>query len=144
MAYSIMVLPMLKLKYLYRVCFRLPVTDTQSGARKMVPQSLSSDRRPADSDRRASVCMELVGTIPRAGEQQQVQFLDWVVPPDAQDSIGNAFDNIGFPHRFLNDIFQGKFKTAFFVEMIGFSVFATLTGWSRASRSSVLTPKRRR
>lgn len=50
---------------------------------------------------------------------------DWVVPPDAQDSIGNAFDNIGFPHRFLNDIFQGKFKTAG-VELSRFLINSTI------------------
>lgn len=35
-----------------------------------------------------------------------------VVPPDVQDSLGNAFDNMGFPSRFLNNVFQGKFDRA--------------------------------
>ena len=35
-----------------------------------------------------------------------------IVPPDVQDSLGNAFDNLGFVSRFLNSIFQGKFDRA--------------------------------
>ena len=35
-----------------------------------------------------------------------------VVPPDVQDSLANAFDNLGFASRFLNSIFQGKFDRA--------------------------------
>jgi len=35
-----------------------------------------------------------------------------VVPPDVQDSLSNAFDNLGFASRFLNSIFQGKFDRA--------------------------------
>lgn len=35
-----------------------------------------------------------------------------VVPPDLQDSLGNAFDNLGFASRFLNNVFQGKFSRA--------------------------------
>lgn len=35
-----------------------------------------------------------------------------VVPPDLQDSFANAFDNMGFVSRFLNNIFQGKFSRA--------------------------------
>jgi phospholipid-binding lipoprotein MlaA len=34
------------------------------------------------------------------------------VPPDVQDSLGNAFDNLGFVSRFLNSVFQGKFGRA--------------------------------
>ena len=34
------------------------------------------------------------------------------VPPDVQDSLGNAFDNLGFASRFLNSVFQGKFDRA--------------------------------
>ncbi len=35
-----------------------------------------------------------------------------LVAPDLQDSLGNAFDNLGFASRFLNNIFQGKFSRA--------------------------------
>lgn len=35
-----------------------------------------------------------------------------VVAPDVQDSLANAFDNLGFASRFLNSIFQGKFDRA--------------------------------
>ncbi len=35
-----------------------------------------------------------------------------VVPPDVQDSLANAFDNLGFASRFLNNIFQGKTERA--------------------------------
>ncbi len=31
-----------------------------------------------------------------------------IVPPDVQDSLVNAFDNLGFASRFFNSIFQGK------------------------------------
>lgn len=35
-----------------------------------------------------------------------------LVAPDLQDSLANAFDNLGFASRFLNNIFQGKFSRA--------------------------------
>ncbi len=35
-----------------------------------------------------------------------------IVPSDVQDSLGNAFDNLGFASRFLNSVFQGKFDRA--------------------------------
>ncbi len=35
-----------------------------------------------------------------------------VIAPDLQDSFANAFDNLGFASRFLNNIFQGKFSRA--------------------------------
>ncbi len=35
-----------------------------------------------------------------------------VVPPDVQNSLVNAFDNLGFASRFLNSIFQGKLDRA--------------------------------
>ena len=35
-----------------------------------------------------------------------------VVAPDVQDSLANAFNNLGFASRFLNNIFQGKFDRA--------------------------------
>ena len=35
-----------------------------------------------------------------------------VVAPDLQDSLANAFDNLGFASRFLNNVFQGKFSRA--------------------------------
>ena len=35
-----------------------------------------------------------------------------IVPPDVQDSLANAFENLGFASRFLNGIFQGKFDRA--------------------------------
>lgn len=35
-----------------------------------------------------------------------------IVAPDVQDSLANAFDNLGFASRFLNCIFQGKFDRA--------------------------------
>ena len=35
-----------------------------------------------------------------------------VVAPDVQDSLANAFDNLGFVSRFLNSIFQGKLDRA--------------------------------
>ena len=31
-----------------------------------------------------------------------------VIAPDLQDSLANAFDNLGFASRFLNSVFQGK------------------------------------
>ena len=31
-----------------------------------------------------------------------------IMPPDVQDSLVNAFDNLGFASRFFNSIFQGK------------------------------------
>ncbi len=48
-----------------------------------------------------------------------------VVPPDVQDSLGNAFDNMGFPSRFLNNFFQGKFDRAG-IEMQRFLLNTTL------------------
>ena len=35
-----------------------------------------------------------------------------VVAPDLQDSFANAFYNLGFASRFLNNVFQGKFDRA--------------------------------
>ncbi len=35
-----------------------------------------------------------------------------VVAPDVQDSLANAFNNLGFASRFLNNVFQGKFDRA--------------------------------
>ena len=48
-----------------------------------------------------------------------------VVPPDLQDSLANAFDNMGFASRFLNSIFQGKFDRAG-IEMQRFLLNSTL------------------
>jgi len=48
-----------------------------------------------------------------------------VVPPDLQDSLSNAFDNLGFASRFLNSIFQGKFDRAG-IEMNRFLLNSTL------------------
>ena len=31
-----------------------------------------------------------------------------ILPPDVQNSLGNAFNNMGFPSRFLNGVLQGK------------------------------------
>ena len=36
----------------------------------------------------------------------------WIIPPDAQDSIANAFKNVGFVPRFMNSLFQGKMSVA--------------------------------
>ena len=47
------------------------------------------------------------------------------VPPDVQDSLANAFDNLGFASRFLNSIFQGKFNRAG-IEMQRFLLNSTL------------------
>ena len=35
-----------------------------------------------------------------------------VIAPDLQDSLANAFDNLGFASRFLNSLFQGKLDRA--------------------------------
>ena len=48
-----------------------------------------------------------------------------VVAPDLQDSLANAFDNLGFASRFLNSIFQGKFDRAG-IEMQRFLLNSTL------------------
>jgi len=32
----------------------------------------------------------------------------WIVPDPAEEAIGNAFHNIGFVPRFVNNVFQGK------------------------------------
>ena len=48
-----------------------------------------------------------------------------IVPPDVQDSLANAFDNLGFASRFLNSIFQGKFDRAG-IEMNRFLLNSTL------------------
>lgn len=37
---------------------------------------------------------------------------DKVVPEPAQRGLKNAFHNVGFPKRFLNSLFQGKFRGA--------------------------------
>jgi len=37
---------------------------------------------------------------------------DFFIPPDVQNSMGNAFTNMAFAPRFLNNVFQGKFKRA--------------------------------
>lgn len=37
---------------------------------------------------------------------------NFVVPPDVQGSIANAFHNMGFMTRFLNSLFQGKYGRA--------------------------------
>lgn len=37
---------------------------------------------------------------------------NFVVPPDVQGSLANAFDNMGFMTRFLNSLFQGKYGRA--------------------------------
>lgn len=48
-----------------------------------------------------------------------------VMPPDVQDSLSNAFDNLGFASRFLNSIFQGKLDRAG-IEMQRFLLNSTL------------------
>ena len=48
-----------------------------------------------------------------------------VMPPDVQDSLANAFDNLGFASRFLNSIFQGKLDRAG-IEMQRFLLNSTL------------------
>ena len=48
-----------------------------------------------------------------------------LVAPDLQDSLANAFDNLGFASRFLNSIFQGKFERAG-IEMQRFLLNSTL------------------
>jgi len=37
---------------------------------------------------------------------------NFFIPPDVQGSLGNAFSNMAFAPRFLNNIFQGKFSGA--------------------------------
>ncbi len=41
-----------------------------------------------------------------------VRVYSFIVPPDVRDSLGNAFYNVGFASRFLNNFFQGKFARA--------------------------------
>lgn len=48
-----------------------------------------------------------------------------LVPSDVQNSLGNAFDNLGFASRFLNSVFQGKFGRAG-IEMQRFLLNSTL------------------
>lgn len=48
-----------------------------------------------------------------------------LVAPDLQDSLANAFDNLGFASRFLNSIFQGKLDRAG-IEMQRFLLNSTL------------------
>lgn len=40
------------------------------------------------------------------------QGYNWVIPPDVQDSIANAFHNAAVVPRLMNNLFQGKFATA--------------------------------
>ncbi len=40
------------------------------------------------------------------------QGYNFFIPPDVQNSLGNAFSNMAFAPRFLNNVFQGKFKRA--------------------------------
>jgi len=40
------------------------------------------------------------------------QVYDAVIPEDVQDSLGNAFYNLGFPARLFNNLVQGKFDGA--------------------------------
>ena len=37
---------------------------------------------------------------------------NFFIPPDVQNSLGNAFSNLAFAPRFLNNVFQGKFAGA--------------------------------
>lgn len=37
---------------------------------------------------------------------------DWVMPDPLEKGIGNAFHNIGFPARLVNNLFQAKYKGA--------------------------------
>ena len=48
-----------------------------------------------------------------------------VIAPDLQDSLANAFDNLGFASRFLNSIFQGRIDRAE-TEMLRFLLNSTL------------------
>lgn len=48
-----------------------------------------------------------------------------VIAPDLQDSLANAFNNLGFASRFLNSLFQGKFDLAG-IEMQRFLLNSTL------------------
>ena len=51
-------------------------------------------------------------TIDRYALKPAARVYSGVLPPDVQDSLANAFDNLGFASRFLNSIFQGKFDRA--------------------------------
>ena len=48
-----------------------------------------------------------------------------IVPTDVRSSLGNAFNNLGFASRFLNNVFQGKFDRAG-IEMQRFLLNSTL------------------
>ena len=50
--------------------------------------------------------------IDRYALKPAARVYSFIVPPDLQDSLANAFDNLGFASRFLNSIFQGKFDRA--------------------------------
>ena len=51
-------------------------------------------------------------TIDRYALKPAARVYSGVLPPDVQDSLATAFDNLGFASRFLNSIFQGKFDRA--------------------------------
>ena len=63
--------------------------------------------------------------IDRYGLKPVARAYSVVIAPDLQDSLANAFDNLGFAARFLNSIFQGKFDRAG-IEMQRFLLNSTL------------------
>ncbi len=50
---------------------------------------------------------------------------NWFMPPDAQDSIGNAFHNAAIVPRLMNNIFQGKMDVAY-IELKRFFLNTTI------------------
>ena len=50
---------------------------------------------------------------------------NWFIPPDAQDSIANAFHNVAIVPRLMNNIFQGKMDVAY-IELKRFFLNSTL------------------
>lgn len=63
--------------------------------------------------------------IDRYGLKPVARMYSVIIAPDLQDSLANAFDNLGFASRFLNSIFQGKFDRAG-IEMQRFLLNSTL------------------
>jgi len=55
---------------------------------------------------------ELNYNIDRHVIKPGAQVYDAVIPDDVQDSLGNAFYNLGFPARLFNNLVQGKFDGA--------------------------------
>jgi len=50
---------------------------------------------------------------------------DWIVPDPVEEAIGNAFHNVRFVHRFVNNLLQGKGKGAG-IELTRFVINSTL------------------